>query len=77
MEQTKVRIPADVLEGLESVRLSGLTNMLDAPRVIELAFEMEYYATALWVEENRKKYAEGIFRGFAREDGGDAACADR
>ena len=65
MERTKVRVPADVLEGLEAVRLSGKTNMLDAPRVIELAFEMGHDATALWVYENRRQYAEGIFRGFA------------
>ena len=77
MERTKVRIPTDVLEGLEAVRLSGKTNMLDAPRVIELAFEMEHYATALWVQENRKKYAEGIFRGFEAAEGSAEACADR
>jgi len=65
MERTKVRVPADVLEGLEAVRLSGKTNMLDAPRVIELAFETEHYATALWVHENRGLYSQGIFRGFA------------
>lgn len=65
MERTKVRVPADVLEGLEAVRLSGKTNMLDAPRVIELAHEMEHYATALWVHENRGLYAHGIFQGFA------------
>ena len=40
MKQTKVRLPVDVMEGLEAVRLSGKTNMLDAPRVIELAFAM-------------------------------------
>ena len=77
MERTKVRVPADVLEGLEAVRLSGKTNMLDAPRVIELAFEMERYATALWVHENRKQYAEGIFRGFEAAEGSDAECADK
>ena len=77
MERTKVRVPVDVLEGLEAVRLSGKTNMLDAPRVIELAFEMEHHATALWVHENRKQYAEGIFRGFEATEGSDAECADK
>jgi hypothetical protein len=51
--------------------------MLDAPRVIELAFEMEHFATALWVHENRKQYAEGIFRGFEATEGSDAECADK
>ena len=77
MERTKVRVPADVLEGLEAVRLSGKTNMLAVPRVIELAFEMEHHATALWVHENRKQYGEGIFRGFEATEGSDAECADK
>jgi len=77
MERTKVRVPADVLEGLEAVRLSGKTNMLDVPMVVELAYEMEHYATALWVHENRKQYAEGIFRGFEATEGSDAECADK
>ncbi|MCL4551933.1 MAG: DUF5049 domain-containing protein [Candidatus Marsarchaeota archaeon] len=76
MERTKVRIPRDVLEGLEAVRLSGKTNMLDAPRVIELALEMGHDAAAFWVYENRSKYAEGIFKGFEPEEGGDAECVD-
>lgn len=76
MDKAKVRIPADVLEGLKAVRLSGKTNMLDAPRVIELALEMGHDAAAFWVYECRSKYAEGIFKGFEPEEGGDAGCAD-
>ena len=68
MGRAKIPIPADVLEGLEAVRVSGKTNMLDVPRVIELAFETEHYATALWVYENRPQYAQGIFRGFAASE---------
>jgi len=68
MERTKVRVPVDVLEGLEAVRLSGKTNMLDAPRVIELAFEMGHEEAAFWVYENRGLYAQGIFRGFAASE---------
>ena len=55
-------------EGLEAVRLSGKTNMLDAPRVIEPALDMGHNATAFWIYENRPKYAEGIFRGFEAAD---------
>lgn len=65
MERKKIELPAEVLAGLEAVRLSGKTNMLDAPRVIELAFEMGHDATALWVHDNRSQYAHGIFEGFA------------
>ena len=68
MERSRVKAPTAVLEGLEAVRLSGKTNMLDAPRVVELAHEMEHYATALWVHENRKQYAEGVFVGFEVQD---------
>lgn len=66
MEHKKIQVPAEVLVGLEAVRLSGKTNMLDAPRVIELAFEMGHDATALWVYENRSIYAHGIFHGFTK-----------
>ena len=77
MERKKIELPAEVLAGLEAVRLSGKTNMLDVPMVVELAYEMEHYATALWVHENRKQYAEGIFRGFEATEGSDAECADK
>ncbi|MCX6345125.1 MAG: DUF5049 domain-containing protein [Armatimonadetes bacterium] len=65
MESTKIRVPAEVLTGLEAVRLSGLTNMLDRPRVTALAFDMGYAETAFWVNDNRGQYAKGIFQGFA------------
>lgn len=65
MEQTKVPIPADVLEGLEAVRLSGKTNMLDVPMVIKLALDMGHPQTGLWVREHQALYVVGFFRGFA------------
>lgn len=77
MEQAKVRVSAEVMEGLEAVRQSGRTNMLDAPRVIELAFEMGHYAAALWVRENRREYAEAIFKGLEVAEGSNVACVDR
>lgn len=77
MEQTRVQVPADVLAGLEAVRLCGKTNMLEVPRVIELAIEMGYPEAGFWVYENRRSYAEGIFRGFEAEEGGDAECVDK
>ena len=64
----KILVPTEVLAGLEAVRLSGKTNMLDAPRVIELAFEMGHAEAAFWVYENRGLYAHGIFQGFAAVD---------
>jgi hypothetical protein len=64
MRHDRVPIPAKVMEGLEAVRLSGKTNMLDVPVVAYLALEMGYPQTAIWVVENKKFYAQGIFRGF-------------
>lgn len=64
METAKVPIPADVLEGLEAVRTSGKTNMLDVPVVMKLALDMGHPQTALWVREHQALYAVGIFRGF-------------
>lgn len=54
--------------GLEAVRLSGKTNMLDVPEVQRLAFEMEHFATVLWIEENFRQYKLGVFAGFEIED---------
>lgn len=68
MEQTKIPVPADVLEGLEAVRLSGKTNMIDVPMVTKLALDMGHPQTALWVREHQAMYAVGIFRGFEPTD---------
>ncbi len=67
-ERTPIKVPAAVLAGLEYVRQSGKTNMLDRPRVVQIALVAGYGATALWVQEHRDAYARGIFRGFAAED---------
>ena len=65
----KIRVPKHVLDGLEAVRQSGLTNMLDRPVVARLAEEMGFEGAARWVEAHRKEYAEGIFRGFEAAEG--------
>jgi len=61
---TKVRVPKAVLDGLEAVRRSGITNMLDRPVVAELAREFGFDEAARWVEDHRDQYAQAIFRGF-------------
>jgi len=71
MKNQPIVVPAAVWEGLEVVRLSGGTNMLDRPRVIELAEMMGYDETVEWLRNNRRLYAEGVFAGFiANEKGG-------
>lgn len=76
MKKQPVPIPADVFEGLEAVRRSGLTNMLDRPRVIEIAELWGYDATAKWLRENRNLYAQAIFQGFRVVEEGETLCAD-
>jgi len=71
MERTNpVKVPEAVWQGIEAVRLSGKTNMLDAPMVQRLTFEMEYFETVLWMEDYPDLYARGIFAGFEVEGGG-------
>jgi len=65
----KIMVAREVLDGLEAVRESGMTNMLNRPVVARLAEEMGFEEAARWIEDHRKEYAEGIFRGFeAQED---------
>ncbi len=60
-----ITLPADVWQGLESVRRSGLTNMFDRPAVIKIAEMLDFPETARWIEGHHGPYAEGLFKGFA------------
>jgi hypothetical protein len=68
-EKGAVAVPREVYVGIVAVRDSGLTNMLDRPRVAEIAAEMDHAEAADWIRANKKLYAEGVFRGFAPEGG--------
>lgn len=59
-----VKVSPAVFKGLETVRRSGRTNMLDWQAVSRIADELGYPEAARWVEDQRKHYAEGIFQGF-------------
>ena len=56
-----VAVPHAALKGLEAVRRSGLTNMLDRPRVAKLADFFGFEEAASWVEANRAAFAQGMF----------------
>lgn len=59
-----VEVSRDVYEGLEFIRQSGATNMLDRPMVLQLAREWEFEATADWIESvDTRTYGELIFKG--------------
>jgi hypothetical protein len=67
----RIPVPALVWQGINAVRLSGLTNMLDRPEVVRIARELDFSEAAGWIEAHPKEYAEGVFRGFVVEpDGG-------
>jgi len=57
-----VRIPKKVLDGIETVRQSGVTNMFDIQTVMGLLvlFNVEAYN---WVKDNPKKYFQLILEG--------------
>ena len=61
---TPVPIPERVYRVIDSIRRSGITNMLDRPLVVRVAREMDFPDAAAWIEANKKQYAEGVFRGF-------------
>lgn len=60
----QIPVPAVVWQGIDAVRLSGLTNMLDRPEVVRIAGELGFPEAARWIETHPKEYAEGVFRGF-------------
>jgi len=65
----KVAVPPAVLQGIEAVRKSGRTNMLDRPMVASIALDLGHIDAAFWLTDkaNHKAYAMGIFRGFREE----------
>jgi len=66
-----VPVPAVVWQGIDAVRLSGLTNMLDRPEGVRISRELDFAEAAGWIEAHPKEYAESVFRGFVVEpDGG-------
>ena len=60
----RIPVPAAVWQGIDAVRSSGLTNMLDRPAVVRIAGELGFHEAARWIEAHLKDYAEGVFRGF-------------
>ena len=66
-----VVVSAKVFEGLEAVRRSGLTNMLDRPVVANLAARMGFQETTGWIMTHPKEFARGIFGGFHVQDEGE------
>jgi hypothetical protein len=62
--ENPIEVPTAVLDGLESVRESGETDMQDARKVQAIAAYLGYPEAVAWIENHPQEYQEGIFRGF-------------
>ena len=60
-----IRVPTAVIDGLETIRESGETNMLDSREVQAIATRLGYPEVEAWIKEHPNEYQEGMFRGFA------------
>ena len=59
-----VRIPAEVLEGLEAVRRHAGTDVLDVATVRYLAIERGKRTLAVWIDKHQEEYSRGLLDGF-------------
>ncbi len=59
-----VTVSASVLEGLEAVKQSGNTDMIDTREVQALAYIMGYQDAAWWIEYFPNLYDAGLVHGF-------------
>ena len=66
-EREPVRVPEEVLEGLEAVRRHAGTDALDIATVRYLAQERGRGALAVWVDKHPQEYARGVLDGFQAE----------
>lgn len=64
-----VYLPRVVAVQLETIRQSGETNMLDRPRVQQIANREEMYELMTWLEDHKREYSRLIFCGFEIEEG--------
>jgi hypothetical protein len=63
-EHEPVRVPEEVLEGLEALRRHAGTEVLDIATVRYLAQERGRASLAVWVDKHPQEYARGVLDGF-------------
>lgn len=72
-----VSVPGDVYEGLEAVRESGETNMVDMAAVQRLADERGHHATVVWLEEvDPATYFAAVIAGIVLESAVCDGCGE-
>ena len=59
-----VVVPQDVFQGIDAVRKSGVTNMLDRSEVANWAAKMGYAEATEWIMKSSEAYSRGVFSGF-------------
>ncbi len=63
-----VRVPEEVLEGLEAVRRYAGNNVLDIATVRYLAQERGRRTLAVWIHKHPGEYGRGLLDGFRAEE---------
>ena len=66
-EGEPVRVPADVLEGLQAVRRHTGTDVLDVATVRYFANERGQRTLAVWIHRHPEEYGRGLLDGFQAE----------
>ncbi len=66
-EEGPVRIPRNVLEELESVRLHTRSEVLDIPTLRYVAMERDKPALVVWIDRHAPEYGRGLLDGFQVE----------
>ncbi|MCA1948442.1 MAG: DUF5049 domain-containing protein [Armatimonadetes bacterium] len=64
----KVKAPRAVIDGIETVRQTGRTNMMDRQMVQVIANELELWQVVVWLEDHPKDYGRGLFQGFVADE---------
>ncbi len=59
-----IEVPTAVLDGLETVRESGETNLQDAKKVQAISARLGYPEVVAWIEGHPFEYRVGMIRGF-------------
>jgi hypothetical protein len=67
-EEGPVRIPRDVLEELEAVRLYTRSDVLDIPLLRYVAMDREKPALVVWIDRHAAEYGRGLLDGFEAEE---------
>jgi hypothetical protein len=67
-ERGPVRVPKDVLEELEAVRLYTRAGVLDIPTLRYVAMERDKPALVVWIDGHESEYGRGLLDGFQAED---------